>query len=86
MRSSPTKRIRLSALLMAVFGAVGFARAQAGARVDNWTVPEDSFKATDISRPVTFVAVALAGSWIRAARQDRMAARVSRRIRNEPST
>jgi hypothetical protein len=56
MRSFSTKRFTFCVLLAAAWPG-GFAGAQIGAEVPNWGVPEWSGKATDVSRPVTFVAV-----------------------------
>jgi hypothetical protein len=51
--------LKKTALLvtLTIFGVADCARAQSGAEVRNWTVPEWSTKATDISRAVTFVAM-----------------------------
>ena len=40
---------------VAIAAAMGAARGQVGARVDNWTVPESAGKAVDLTNPVAFV-------------------------------
>jgi hypothetical protein len=51
------RKVKFVALLVAAFALSRVARAQLGATVENWTVPEWASRTVDLSRPVTFVAV-----------------------------